>query len=139
LLSTLWTVVMLNIIIRDIHEILRPGFLQEVMTGSVDGNQLTEGLLLAGGVGMALQIAMILLSRVLPFNVNRRANLLAGTIAIGAVAFVTATGAPDLDDLFFAAVEVAALLAVVWTAWRWRGDAAAVDPSGLAHVDTTMR
>jgi hypothetical protein len=139
LLSTLWIVVMLNILARDIHEILRPGFLQEVIAGSVNGNPLTEGVVLAGGIGMSLQIAMILGSRVLPYRSNRRANIVIGAAAIGALVYFTAMATPDLDDLFFAAVEITALLAVVLTAWRWRGEVASVEASGHVHVDAATR
>jgi divalent metal cation (Fe/Co/Zn/Cd) transporter len=121
-LSTLWIVVMLNITARDIHELLRPGYLQEVMTGSVNGNEMTEGLLLVGGIGIALHIAMILASRVLPRRINRPLNLVAAPLAITTIIVFTATGGPDLDDLFFTVVEVAALLGVVWSAWRWHDD-----------------
>lgn len=52
---------------------------------------------------------------------------------------VTATGSPDLDDLFFAAVGIVVLLVIVWSAARWRGGAVPVDPSGPARVDATTR
>src|SRR5215216_2702946 len=48
LLSTIWIFVLFNIAFRDIHEILRPGFLEEVMTGTINGVQMTEGFLLLG-------------------------------------------------------------------------------------------
>ena len=41
-LSTLWIFVLLNIIFRDIHEFFRPGLLEEMMTGVVNGTQVTE-------------------------------------------------------------------------------------------------
>ena len=116
LLSTLWIFVLLNIIFRDIHELFRPGLLAEMMTGTVNGIQMTEGLLLVAGISIEISIAMVLLSRVLNYRVNRWANIIAGAIAI---AFIIASGAGDLDDMFFATIEVVALLFVIWTAWRW--------------------
>ena len=47
-LSTLWMFVLLNIIFRDIHDLFRPGFLEEMMTGSVNGTEVTEEALLLG-------------------------------------------------------------------------------------------
>jgi hypothetical protein len=115
LLSTLWIFVLFNIAFRDIHEILRPGFLEEVMTGSVNGVQMTEGFLLLGGMMLEIPIAMVLLSRVLPYRANRWANIIAGPIAIALVV----VGAPsDLDDMFFAIIEVVSLLLIVWYAWK---------------------
>ena len=116
LLSTLWIFVLLNIIFRDIHELFRPGLLAEMMTGTVNGIQMTEGLLLVAGISIEISIAMVLLSRVLNYRVNRWANIIAGAIAIE---FIIASGAGDLDDMFFATIEVVALLFVIWTAWRW--------------------
>ena len=116
LLSTLWIFVLFNIAFRDIHEILRPGFLEEVMTGTVNGVQMTEGFLLLGGMMLEIPIAMVLLSRVLPYRVNRWANIIAGPIAIALIV----VGAPsDLDDMFFATIEVVTLLFIVWYAWKW--------------------
>jgi hypothetical protein len=98
----------------------------------VNGNEMTEGLLLVGGIGIALHIAMILASRVLPRRLNRPVNLVAAPLAITTIIFFTATGRPDLDDLFFTAVEVAALLGVVGSAWRWHADV--VDHRGVAAM-----
>ena len=116
LLSTLWIFVLFNIVFRDIHEILRPGFLEEVMTGTVNGIQMTEGFLLLGGMMLEIPIAMVLLSRVLPYRANRWANIIAGPIAIALIVF---GGPSDLDDVFFAIIEVVTLLLIVWYAWKW--------------------
>ena len=115
-LSTFWIFVLFNITFRDIHEFLKPGFIEEVMTGVVNGAQLTEGLFLLGGIMIEIPIAMVLLSRVLKYGVNRWANIVAGATTI---AFVIANGAADLDDKFFAIIEVAALSLVIWQAWKW--------------------
>ncbi len=42
-LSSLWVFVFLNMIFRDLHELGRPGFLEEVMSGVVGGVQVTDG------------------------------------------------------------------------------------------------
>jgi hypothetical protein len=116
LLSTLWIFVLFNIVFRDIHEMLRPGFLEEVMTGTVNGVQMTEGFLLLGGMMLEIPIAMVLLPRVLPYRVNRWANIIAGPIAIALVV----VGRPsDLDDMFFATIEIVSLSLIVWYAWKW--------------------
>ena len=60
---------------------------------------------------------MVLLSRVLKYRLNRWANIIAGAITI---AFVVGMGQKDLDDLFFATMEVVSLSLIVWCAWKWR-------------------
>lgn len=42
-LSSLWVFALLNVI-RDIHELFRPGFLEEMMTGTVGDVQMRGSL-----------------------------------------------------------------------------------------------
>ena len=116
-LSTLWIFFLFNVIFRDIHELFRPGFLEEIMTGTVNGVQLTEETMLIAGIMMEIPVVMVVLSRVLKYRVNRWANIIGG--AIGIVFVIINNRAPDLDDMFFAAVEVVAALLIIWYAWKW--------------------
>ena len=115
-LSTLWIFVLFNVVFRDIHELFRPGFLEEIMTGTVNGIQMTEGLLLLAAIPMEILIAMVLLSRVLKYRANRWANIIAGVITI---AFVIGGGSTDLHYIFFATIEVVCMSLIVWYAWKW--------------------
>ena len=116
LLSTLWIFVLLNVIFRDIHELISPGFIQEVMTGTVNGMQMSEELLFLGAIIVEVPIAMVLLARILQYRVNRWANMAAGVFTI----LVVFSNVPtDFDDIFFAIVEVVSLLLIVWFAWKW--------------------
>ncbi len=117
LLSTLWVFVLLNVIFRDIHEFFRPGLLQEIMAGTVKGVEITEEMMLLAGLVLELAILMVILSRVLPYRLNRPANMVVGALMIVSV---FANGTNDLDDIFFAAAEIAALAVIIWLAWRWR-------------------
>ena len=116
LLSTLWIFVLLNIIFRDIHEFVKSGFLEEVMAGTVNGVEITEGLMVVGWMMAEIPISMVLFSRILKYQVNRWANIVTGTLTI---AFVVSNGARDLDDVFFAVAEFVALALIVWHAWKW--------------------
>ncbi len=117
LLSTLWIFVLFNMIFRDLHEFGRPGFIEEIMTGIFNGVQINEELMLLGGIMAEVPISMVLLSRVLKYRVNRWANIIAGATTI---AFVINNGVKDLDDIFFAAIEIVALTLIIWCAWKWR-------------------
>ena len=97
LLSTLWIFVLFNMIFRDLHEFGRPGFIEEIMTGIVNGVQITEELMLLGGIMAEVPISMVLLSRVLNYRINRWANIFAGTTTI---AMIINNGVKDLDDIF---------------------------------------
>lgn len=65
---------------------------------------------------LEIPIAMIFLSRILKYRANRWANILAGAITIP---FVIGGGSAVLHYIFFATVEVVAMLVIVWYAWKW--------------------
>jgi len=115
-LSTFWIFVLFNIIFSEFHKLLQPGFLEEVMTGFVGGVQMTQEILLLGAIVLEIPIAMVLLSRVLNYRVNRWANIIAGAIII---AVVIGNASTDLDNIFFATIVVVSLLLIVWYAWKW--------------------
>lgn len=76
LLSTLWIFVVINMIFRDIHQLAKIGFLEEIMTGLVNGIKITDELMLIGGLLAEISIMMVLLSRILDDNANRWANII---------------------------------------------------------------
>ncbi|MEM9005638.1 MAG: DUF6326 family protein [Cyanobacteria bacterium P01_F01_bin.86] len=119
-LSTLWMFYLFNVIFRDIHEFIEPGFIEQVMTGTFNGIQITEPLLLFGGFVAEVPISMVLLSRVLPYGANRWTNIVAAAVTL---AFEINNGTTDLDDTFHMVIEIAALLFIIWSAWRWRNPA----------------
>ncbi len=114
-LSTLWVFVMFNIIFADILSFMTPGFLEGIMAGTGE-IQITQGLLLVFAVLLEIPIAMIVLSRVLPYRVNRWANIIAAIITS---LFVIGGGSTFLHYIFFATVEVLCMALIVWNAWRW--------------------
>ena len=116
-LSTLWIFVLLNMIFRDIHELFRPGMLEEMMT-LLNSGQITEGLLLLGGIMIEIPIAMVPLSQILKSNVNRWTNMIVAIVTMALVFLNNTT--PDLDDIFFAAIETISLALIIWYAWQWR-------------------
>lgn len=119
-LSNLWMFYLFNTIFRDIHEFIEPGFIEQAMTGTFNGTQITEQLLLFGGVVAEVPISMALLSRLLPYGANRWANIIAAVIVL---AFEINNGTTDMDDTFHMFIEISALLFIIWSAWRWRNPA----------------
>lgn len=113
--SLLWIVVMFTMAFADIVGFLNPGTLEDMMNGEV-GIQVTQGVLLAFAVLIEIPIIMIFLSQVLEYKVNRSANIIASVITI---LFVVGGGSPFPYYMFFASVEVACMLVVIWTAWKW--------------------
>ena len=71
LLSMLWVFTVLNFFARDIHELGRPGMLEQVMSGTIDGVRITEALMMMGGVMIEIPILMTVLALLLPRSINR--------------------------------------------------------------------
>ena len=114
--STLWIVVMFNMIFADILTLYIPEFLQEILTGATPV-QITQELMLGMAIIIEIPIAMVFLSRVLKYRANRWANIIAGVITI---LFVVVGGSLILHYIFFAAIEVVCLLLIIWYAWKWQ-------------------
>ena len=89
------------------------------MTGTVNGVELTDGLMLIAALPMEILIAMILLSRILKYKINRWTNIIVA--AIGIVSTI-GTGVNDLDDIFFVTIIIVGLLAIIWLAWGWEDE-----------------
>ncbi|UII80075.1 DUF6326 family protein [Flagellimonas sp. CMM7] len=116
LLSTLWIFVLLNMVFRDLHQFGKKSFIEEIMTGKVNGIEITDELMLIGGFLVELPILMVLLSRILVAKVNKWANILASIITM--LVLASALPSADLDDLFFLIIEFPAFFAIILIAWE---------------------
>ena len=116
LLSTLWVFILLNMVFRDLHQFGHPGFLEEMMSGVVNGVKITEELMLIGGFLAEIPIMMVLLSRILSNRYNRWANLIASLITM--LVLLSSLPSADMDDVFFLIIEVVAFLWIMRIAWR---------------------
>jgi len=114
-LSMLWIFVLFNIVYADIVGFMNPGALEKIISGAV-GIEITQGLLLVFSILLEIPIAMIVLSRVLPYRANRWANIVAAVITI---LFVIGGGSSYLSYFFFATLEVLCMLLIIWYAWHW--------------------
>jgi hypothetical protein len=114
LLSTLWVVVMINMLKADILSLYIPGVMDEL--AKTAGDTPIPQLMLGAAIMMEISILMIILSRVLKYSVNRWVNMIASTITI---AFVVLGGASYPHYIFIATVEVICLLLIIWNAWKW--------------------
>ncbi len=119
ILSTLWIFALFNYIYADITGLMDSSVLKEILTGSVGGLQITQGLLLAGAILMETAIAMVILSRVLKYRANRWANIIVGVIHTVAVLASMFVGTPALYYIFFGTIEIGCTLFIVWYAWTW--------------------
>lgn len=124
-LLALWIFVFLNMIFRDLHEFGRPGFLQEMITGVVNGVQITDSLLLIGGIMIEIPLLMLPLTQLLKFKANRFANMWIGALTIPLI--IVNYNPPDLDDIFFLVIEITALSLIIWYASRWSSTSVVIE------------
>jgi len=124
LLSILWIFAVLNYLYCDVVSLMDSNLLKQYLSGTVNGMEFTQGTLLAAGILMEISIAMVLLSRILPFKANRWANIIAGIITTAVQVMSLFAGAPAMYYLFFSVIEIAATAAVVWQGWTWRAQEA---------------
>ena len=119
LLSTLWIVVMINMAYADILGLFIPGAVEEAAKTAVSIGITITQLMLIGAIMLEIPIAMILLSRVLKFKVNRWANIIAATLFAVTQIYSLFLGVPSPMYIFYTIIEIAGLLLIVWYAWKW--------------------
>ncbi|MDQ2088723.1 DUF6326 family protein [Marimonas arenosa] len=117
LLSSLWVFVMINFFARGLHELGRPGMIEQIMSGEVNGVVVTEGLMLFAGVTFEIPILMVVLSLVVRRGLNRCLTFFAVPATI--VMIVMENLNPDLDNIFFMTMQIGALLVAFRVAWKW--------------------
>ncbi|MFA6946327.1 MAG: DUF6326 family protein, partial [Pedobacter sp.] len=111
-LSTLWIVVMVNMIYADIFSIIVE--LVNKNTLDIPGNVKT--IMAIAAIVTNIPILMIYFSRVLPYKLNRRANILAGILTIF---YVVGGGSLSPHYIIVATIEVIILLIIIFSSWKW--------------------
>jgi hypothetical protein len=117
LLSTLWIVVMINMLKADILSLFIPGATDETARTAASMGVSIPQLMLGAAIIGQLAIAMIVLSRVLKYGINRWVNIVVGIVII---AYIWGGMASYPHYIFIASVETLCLLLIVWFAWKWR-------------------
>ena len=111
---------MFNYAYCDILGLMDSAVLKQFLTGIVDGLEITESFLFMGAILMEIPIAMILLSRILNYKVNRWANIIAASIKTIAMMLTMFVGEPSLYYLFFGTIEIATTIFIIYYAWKWK-------------------
>jgi hypothetical protein len=116
-LSLLWIFYMFNAAYIDITTLYYSVFINH--KPKVHYTQL---FLLGAAVLIEISIAMIVLSRILRYRANRRANVVAG-VFLTVVQLVTLfVGTPTLAYAFLSIVLIATSGVIAWFAWTWSSD-----------------
>lgn len=117
-LSTFWIFIMINMAFADIIGLMVPGYMAKIVAGGpIDGIVVTSTLLLVGAFLLEIPTAMIVLSRLLKYGINRWFNIIAGVITI---VYVTGMSSPTAIYWFFCSLEIIACLAIIVMSWKWQ-------------------
>lgn len=113
-LSIIWIAVMLTYLLGDVIRI----FAGDVTLGEIQGQKFSQAMGLGIAGLMVIPILMVVLSLVLPHNVNRWANII-----VAAFWFLfNLVGLPTYPghyDKFLLAVSMVFNLVTIWYAWKW--------------------
>lgn len=112
-LSTLWIVVLFNMLFADVFSII----VELVDGGTLDGIPGDVKTMMAvAAIVTNIPILMIYFSRSLPHKKNRIANIVAGVFTI---IYVIGGGSLLPHYVIIASIEVVLLIVIVVNAWRW--------------------
>ena len=111
-LSTLWIVVLINMIFADIFSIIVE--LVNKDTLNIPGD--VKVVMAIAAIVTNIPILMIYFSRVLQFKVNRLANIIAGILTI---IYVIGGGDMAPHYIIIASIEVICLLLIIVNSWKW--------------------
>ena len=121
-LSTLWVFLTANYIYCDVFTLMNPEDLKQLLTGGTGQIHITQSFLLAFAIIMEIPLAMIVLSRLLNYGVNRVVNISAAIImtVIQVWSLISGGSTPTLHYIFFSIVEIACLVFIAIYAWKWQ-------------------
>lgn len=121
LLIILWVFFTVNFMYCDTLSSLEPGVLEMHRSGfTADGTvKITDGFLFGVAIMFEIPFLMIVLSWVLKYRANRWANIIAATLLVLSQISSLFLGVPSPAYIFYSTVEIAALLLIVWKAWKW--------------------
>src|SRR2546428_509325 len=137
MLSLLWIFFLFNTTYADIltlyfNPVLQKEAMTQLQSGHVGSVQITQGFVLVGAVLLETGIVMVLLCWVLKYRANRWVNIIVGVLQTLAIAqSLTGPLYWNLFYAFFATIEIACTLFIVWYAWTWPRPESEVLPSRL--------
>jgi hypothetical protein len=113
-LSIIWIAVMLTYLLGDVIRIFSGDF----TPGEIQGAKFTQAMGLGIAALMVIPILMVVLSLLLPHNINRWANIIVAVFwflfnLIGLPTY------PGHFDKFLLAVSMVFNLITIWVAWTW--------------------
>jgi hypothetical protein len=114
ILSALWIALMLTYLWGDVLRI----YAGDYKAGELMGQKATQKMWLGIAIFMLLPIVMLLLSLMLPYSVNRPANIIVAIFLFG-FNLIGLPTYPSAYDKFLIIVGLVINILTVWYAWNW--------------------
>jgi len=135
ILSTLWIFATLNYLYCDVLSLMSPEMLRSLIeTGGVGGMDMNDTTLLGAAILLEIPISLVLLSRVLRHKANRWANVIGGLLMTAVMGGTLVMGDPGYHYVFFAIIEIATTVFIVWFAWTWTNSEVRQVEQGAASI-----
>ncbi|MFE3845450.1 DUF6326 family protein [Thermoplasmatota archaeon] len=119
-LALFWVALMFFYLYNDLFSFFKPGTVEELVGGSLEGIVFTQELLFGAALLMALPSIMIFLSLTLKAKLNRMVNIIVGIFHM--VVLVSTLLVPGDLWVFYATYmvfEAVFIVLIVWNAWNW--------------------
>ena len=119
-LALFWVALMFFYLYNDLFSFFKPGIVEELVGGSLEGIIFTQELLFGAALLMALPSIMIFLSLTLKAKLNRMVNIIVGIFHM--VVLVGTMLVPGDLWVFYATYmvfEAVFIVLIVWHAWKW--------------------
>jgi hypothetical protein len=120
LLSNLWIFLTVNFIFCDVFTLMHSEDLKKILTGNVDGTQISQQFLLGFAFIMEIPMLMILVSRVLRHPSNRILNVVFSVLLAIVQIWSLTAGGNTMHYWFFSIIEIATLISILLLAWFWK-------------------
>lgn len=122
-IAVLWLVSAVVLSATALLALMGPGMIEQVMTGEVEGLQLTTAMLVFMALLWLIPLAMAFFSVTLGDSANRWTNVVLGLLlavwnSVHLASHIVQGQLPFEQLLLHAAAIVAPAL-IVWYAWRW--------------------
>ena len=109
---------MLLYIYTDFYKLYMPEKIQAIMTGTIDGIEVTQMSLLLIAVVTIIPACMIYLSLILNNKVNRMLNIILGIFHV-LIGVVNIIGAKWHFYIFYGVLLIIVAILIVLNSWKW--------------------
>jgi hypothetical protein len=119
-LSAFWVALMFFYLYNDVISFYRQDIAEGILSGEMEGIQITQTFLFGAAILMAIPSFMVVLSLALPARVNRWTNIIVGIFhAVVLLATQLVPGETWAHYRLYEILEAVFIALIVWTAWRW--------------------